>query len=64
MGMTEEDKLLRTISTLEDEHRSLDAMISEERVDMLHLQRLKRRKLWLKDEISRLHAYIQPDIIA
>ena len=56
------------IRGLEEEHRDLDAAIStmEERMpyDRLTIQRLKKRKLSLKDEIGRLHETILPDIIA
>lgn len=50
------------------EHGDLDVSISaiqESRVpDRLVLQRLKRNKLALKDEIARLEDEITPDIIA
>lgn len=64
--MEEEDrKVLQTIATLEDEHRALDAMIANvNSVDRLQVQRMKKRKLWLRDEISRLYGMIHPDIIA
>lgn len=56
------------ISTLEEEHRDLDQAIRtmEERMpyDRLTIQRLKKRKLSLKDRISELHETILPDIIA
>jgi hypothetical protein len=53
---------------LESEHRDLDDVI--ERLsdhmpfDQLKLQRLKKRKLILKDEITKLRSRILPDIIA
>ena len=63
--MGEEDRILQQITVLEDEHRALDAMVGGEKsLDRLHIQRLKKRKLWLKDEISRLHSFLHPDIIA
>lgn len=63
--MDEELKIQQRIVSLEDEHRALDAMIAgESSIDRLHIQRLKKRKLWLKDEIARLHAMLCPDIIA
>jgi len=50
------------------EHRDLDDVIArlaeENPFDQLQLQRLKKRKLILKDEIIRLRARILPDIIA
>lgn len=56
------------IEALRLEHRDLDVLI--ERVvtagaaDQLHLQRLKKRKLTLKDMIARLESQLLPDIIA
>ena len=55
------------LETLEIEHRMLDETITELQragTDMLALQRLKREKLRLKDEISRVRGLICPDIIA
>ena len=56
------------IRRLEEEHRDLDQAIAtmEERMpyDRLTIQRLKKRKLLLKDQISELHEAILPDIIA
>jgi hypothetical protein len=50
------------------EHRDLDDVISRiaERApfDQLLLQRLKKRKLALKDQISKLESELLPDIIA
>ena len=56
------------IATLKDEHRDLDDAINRlsEQVpaNNLHLQRLKKRKLALKDLISKLENSLLPDIIA
>lgn len=56
------------IRHLEQEHRDLDQAITtmEERMpyDRLTIQRLKKRKLALKDQIAELHEKILPDIIA
>ena len=56
------------IRKLEEEHRDLDAAITtmEERMpyDRLTIQRLNKRKLSLKDQITDLHEAILPDIIA
>ncbi|MEX0759547.1 MAG: DUF465 domain-containing protein [Tistlia sp.] len=50
------------------EHRDLDDVIDRllehAPFDQLQLQRLKKRKLLLKDEISRLEDQLTPDIIA
>ena len=56
------------IARLEEEHRDLDQAIRtmEERMpyDRLTIQRLKKRKLALKDDVGRLRETILPDIIA
>ncbi len=56
------------IDRLRDEHRDLDAAIAAlqaaSTVDQLQLQRLKKRKLALRDRISALEDMITPDIIA
>ncbi len=58
----------RQLAELESEHRDLDEVISRltdgTPINQLQIQRLKKRKLNLKDEISRLHAKLLPDIIA
>ena len=58
----------RQLAELKTEHRDLDDVISrvsdELPFDQLRLQRLKKRKLWLKDEIARLENALIPDIIA
>ena len=50
------------------EHKELDdminSMITTQVFDQLQLQRLKKKKLSLKDEIIKLKALIVPDIIA
>ena len=56
------------LARLRQEHRDLDAAIealqSQSRPDNLQLQRLKKRKLVLKDRISALEDKLLPDIIA
>lgn len=56
------------LAHLRTEHRDLDdviARISEEApFDQLQIQRLKKRKLILKDQISQLKNRLLPDIIA
>ncbi len=69
MDRTEEQSLVRSqLKSLESEHRDLDDVIdrlSEDiPFDQLKLQRLKKRKLVLKDEITLLRSRILPDIIA
>jgi hypothetical protein len=63
-----QDQIMQQIAIMESEHSDLDAVI--ERLgddlpfDQLKLQRLKKRKLVLKDEITKLRSRILPDIIA
>ena len=56
------------LQALEVEHHDLDDVIGrlviEPGQDRLQLQRLKKRKLLLKDQIQRLRARLIPDIIA
>ena len=56
------------LQNLLSEHRDLDdviARLTETGVtNQLQMQRMKKRKLALKDEIARLHAAVLPDIIA
>ncbi|NKC32492.1 YdcH family protein [Falsiroseomonas selenitidurans] len=61
------DSLLRRLHELRSEHRDLDTVIArldEAGTDALQLQRLKKRKLKLKDEIAWLEGRLVPDIIA
>lgn len=64
----ETEALRRKLEELMIEHRDLDEVISRlmdaAPYDMVQLQRLKKRKLGLKDQISRVQAQITPDIIA
>ena len=56
------------INQLHIEHRDLDDVISQlsrsTAQDQLQLQRLKKRKLYLKDQISTLERQLTPDILA
>jgi hypothetical protein len=56
------------IAGLETEHRDLDAVINHleatEFGDKFALQRLKKRKLHIKDEIEQLGMQLIPDIPA
>lgn len=66
--MEEEEELRRRLEHLELEHRDMDDIISrlseQWPVDQLQIQRLKKRKLLLKDEILRIQSQLLPDIIA
>jgi hypothetical protein len=62
------EEIRRKLATLQTEHRDLDDVIArlaeEAPFDQLRLQRLKKRKLALKDQISALENQLIPDIIA
>jgi len=56
------------LAALKSEHRDLDEVIDrlleKPPFDQLQLQRLKKRKLGLKDQIIKLESKLIPDIIA
>ncbi|MCE9523020.1 MAG: YdcH family protein [Alphaproteobacteria bacterium] len=56
------------LAVLRQQHRELDeeilAIITAGAHDQLHLTRLKKRKLMLRDQISRIEDDCVPDIIA
>ena len=55
------------LEVLRQEHRDLDLAISvlvEKAIDQLAIKRLKKKKLMLKDQISRFEDELTPDIIA
>ncbi len=65
----ENDEVLQIqLAVFKSEHRDLDdaigALVEKGTADQLTLQRLKKRKLALKDKISRLEDRLTPDIIA
>src|ERR1700710_2958679 len=68
--MTDEDEreLTMELARLQQEHRDLDAAIDalhqSPAPDLLRLQRLKKRKLQLRDRIAFIEDQITPDIIA
>ena len=61
-------ELLNQLYVFEQEHRDLDDVIhrlqEEKTINLLQMQRLKKRKLLLKDKIANLKDRIEPDIIA
>ncbi len=65
--LDDRDSLLRRLHEMRSEHRDLDTVIARlegSPSDQLQIQRLKKRKLKLKDEISWLEGRLVPDIIA
>jgi hypothetical protein len=66
--MDEREQLRNRLAELQNEHRDLDAAIvaltESPRFDQLQAQRLKKRKLVLKDIIRKIEDMLTPDIIA
>lgn len=66
IAMDEEKRIKDQLAVLEDQHRQLDRRIVDfsAQVNMLELQRLKKQKLFLKDQIAILKSYLLPDATA
>jgi hypothetical protein len=68
MTKEEERELREQLARLQQEHRDLDAAISALQhspgSDLLQVQRLKKRKLYLRDRIAHIEDQLTPDIIA
>ncbi len=68
MTEQEEEELRRELLQLRQEHRDLDAaiaaMVDTGNIDTIRIQRLKKRKLVLKDRIAAIEDRLLPDIIA
>ena len=66
--MNDQESLKEQLQHLKDEHRDLDdaiqALSLRSMPDMIQIQRLKKRKLILRDEITQLESKLLPDIIA
>jgi hypothetical protein len=67
-GTDDQQMIINKLRQLESEHRDLDDVIErladDKPFDQLKLQKLKKRKLILKDEMTLLRSRILPDIIA
>lgn len=63
-----EEALRARLEALKQEHRDLDAAIEalaqSPACDQLRMQRLKKRRLYLRDQIRLLEDQLLPDIIA
>ena len=66
--MEDTNKLVEVLKNFEQEHRDLDEILiqlqEKNTVDFLQIQRLKKRKLILKDKIIDIRNKLEPDIIA
>jgi len=68
MTNEEERELREQLARLQQEHRDLDAAIAALAMspgsDVIQVQRLKKRKLVLRDKIRVIEDQLTPDIIA
>jgi hypothetical protein len=68
MTKEEERELREHLARLQQEHRDLDAAIAALAAspgsDLIQVQRLKKRKLVLRDQIRVAEDQLTPDIIA
>ncbi|MGA2568611.1 MAG: DUF465 domain-containing protein [Pseudolabrys sp.] len=68
MKQDEERELREQLARLQQEHRDLDAAIAALAMspgsDVIQVQRLKKRKLVLRDKIRVIEDQLTPDIIA
>jgi len=69
VGMELDLELIRQkLEVVKSEHRDLDDVIErlgeQAPVDQLRIQRLKKRKLALRDQMAKLESMLLPDIIA
>jgi hypothetical protein len=68
MDDLDEAALRDQLTEMRQDHADLDAAVAAISLsplpDMMLIGRLKRKKLALKDQISRLNALLTPDIIA
>ena len=68
MTKEEESELREQLARLQQEHRDLDAAIAalatSPGADAIQVQRLKKRKLVLRDRIRAIEDQLTPDIIA
>ena len=66
--MNENSKLLKKLKEYEQEHSDLDQILiqlqEKHTVDFLQIQRLKKRKLIIKDKITQIKNELEPDSIA
>jgi hypothetical protein len=68
-NMMDEQKILKAqLEILNEEHRQVDKTIEElmthNIVDRVSVQRLKKRKLLIKDQMNKIYSRLTPDIIA
>ena len=67
-GPIDTEELQRKLADLRAEHRDLDdaiaALAEQPHLNLIQIQRMKKRKLSLKDQITKIENLLIPDIIA
>jgi hypothetical protein len=69
MNLEDREDLALKLAEYKTEHSALDGMLEQavsgnQPVNLLHLQQMKKKKLWLKDIIRKLESDLIDDIIA
>lgn len=67
--MEDEEELRLKLAEYRNEHQALNEMLermqkSDQPINLLQLQQLKKRKLWFKDMIQKIESSLIDDIIA
>ena len=66
--MSSKEEMAEELEGLRAEHRVLDekidAIMANGKFDDVEIQRLKKRKLMIKDQMTQLESNLLPDIIA
>jgi hypothetical protein len=67
--MEDQEELRLKLLEYKSEHQALDDMLdrihnSDQPVNLLQVQQLKKRKLWFKDMIQKIESDLIDDIIA
>ena len=66
--MERRELLIKQLKEFQEEHRDLDVILiqlqEKQTIDFVHIKRLKKRKLLLKDKLRILKNKIEPDSIA
>lgn len=67
--MEDQEELRIKLTEYQNEHKILDEMLermiaSDQPLNLLHMQQLKKKKLWLKDMIQKVESDLIDDIIA
>lgn len=59
-----EEKLIEELNNLKLEHKNLDDMLENDIHSQIEIQRIKKKKLRIKDIINAIESGIYPNIIA